>query len=411
VICSISNTVSDTDYSCLGRSQAPDPISYASEVENAVFHTPSHRVHSYSDFDVTFSLHKQTQRIKLTLEPNHDILADDAVVQYLNADGSVRHSEPIERTAHRVFKGSAWVEKATNHWSKVGWARIYVKQDGPRPFFEGAFSVMHDYHHVQLRSSYMQTRRESDVSLEDKGEDYMIVFRDSDLVAADRSELKRSVPEPSCQADKLSFNADPNHPVFRPSHSPSLAAVSLNQLFGLSRRQSDTGGVGGNTGGINLASTIGNTAGCPTTKRVALIGVATDCSFTAAFNASASAREDVIQTVNSASSVYENSFNISIGLRNLIVSDANCSSTAPQSAPWNIPCASGNISQRLNLFTSWRGGQNDTNAYWTLMSNCPTGAEVGVSWLGQLCNTGGVNASVAGANVVVRTSTEWQVFA
>jgi hypothetical protein len=313
--------------------------------------------------------------------------------------------------SHKVFKGSAWIEESTNHWSKVGWARIYVKQDGSKPLFEGAFSVMHNHHHVQLRSSYMRTRREVDVYLEDKGEDYMIVFRDSDMAAADRTELKRSFPASSCQADKLSFNSDPNHPIFRPPQSPNLGAISLNQLFGLSRRQSDTGGVGGNTGGVNLASTIGSTAGCPTTKKVALIGVATDCEFTLAFNSSDSAKQDVIQTINSASSVYESAFNISIGLQNLIVSDTSCPSPAPASAPWNMACSSGNITQRLGLFTSWRGDQNDTNAYWTLMSNCPTNSEVGVSWLGQLCVTGGVNASVAGANVVVRTSTEWQVFA
>jgi hypothetical protein len=355
--------------------------------------------------------------LKLALEPNHDILAHDAVVQYLDGDGNVGRIESIDRLAHKVFKGSAWIEESAGIWSKVGWARIYVKRDGPQPLFEGAFSVVDDQHHVKLRSSYLETRRESDVDLEERDGDYMVVYRDSDMVLLDRSELKRSLPESSaCHADKLSFNSDPNHPVFRagPDQSPaSWGAMSLNQLFGLSRRQSDTGGIGGNTGGINLQSNIGNTAGCPSTKKVALIGVAADCPFINSFNSTETARQNIITAVNTASDVYERTFNISIGLRNLFI--VNCTSNAPNTPPWNMPCSSGNITSRLSLFSAWRGSQNDSNAYWTLMTNCSTADEVGVSWLGQLCVSGAQNDSsqvlVSGANVVVRTSTEWQVFA
>ncbi|KAL1969498.1 hypothetical protein VTN77DRAFT_8936 [Rasamsonia byssochlamydoides] len=310
------------------------------------------------------------------------------------------------------------MEESPGIWSRVGWARIYVKRDGPQPLFEGAFSVMHEQHHVKLRSSYVQTRREYDVDLEDKNGEYMIVYRDSDMVPRDRLELKRSLDlSSSCHADRLSFNSDPNHPVFRGEPMQSRAtwgAMSVNQLFGLSRRQSDTGGISGNAGGVNLQSNIGNTAGCPNTKKVALIGVATDCSFTASFNSTEDVRENIINVVNTASDLYERTFNISIGLRNLTVSDANCPSTAPESAPWNMPCGSENITTRLNLFSSWRGSRGDSNAYWTLMSNCPTDDEVGVSWLGQLCVSGSMNdssQSVSGTNVVIRTTTEWQVFA
>ena len=48
------------------------------------------------------------------------------------------------------------------------------------------------------------------------------------------------------------------------------------------------------------------------------------------------------------------------------------------------------------------------------MSNCPTGSEVGIAWLGTLCQ---VNATGSGASIVSGTAvstaglTEWQVIA
>jgi hypothetical protein len=118
--------------------------------------------------------------------------------------------------------------------------------------------------------------------------------------------------------------------------------------------------------------------------------------------------------VNSASGVYERTFNITIGLRNLTISDAACPTTASDATPWNTDCSGGDIDHRLDLFSRWRGSTGDNNAYWTLMSTCNTGSAVGLAWLGQLCVSGvvGTNSQgVSGANFVVRTPSEWQVFA
>jgi hypothetical protein len=118
--------------------------------------------------------------------------------------------------------------------------------------------------------------------------------------------------------------------------------------------------------------------------------------------------------VNTASAVYERTFNITIGLRNLTISDAQCPSTAPAATPWNLGCSGVEIDQRLDLFSTWRGSIGDNNAYWTLLSTCNTGSAVGLAWLGQLCVSSVVRTgsqSVSGANVVVRTPSEWQVFA
>lgn len=398
------------------HSKARNPLNYLALVENTRIETPSQRVHAFSKFDLTFDLHSGQQHIKLSLEPNHDIIPADANIQYLDADGNVKHVEKLDREAHKVFQGTSWVLQNGGLWSNVGWARIVVRRDGSDPLFEGAFTVMGDHHHVQMKSNYMATKHNLDPLIEEHDDEYMTVFRDSDIGQGPKADLKKRQNEQACRADLLSFNNNPQHPVRRAvlkRDMGSWGSMSLASLLG--KRQIDSTSGSGNSAGVNLKSTIGSTSGCPTTRKVALIGVATDCTYTAAFNSTDSVRQNVITQINSASDLYQSSFNITLGLQSLFVSDAECPTTAPDSAPWNLDC-SGNttITDRLNLFSAWRGERNDSNAYWTLMSTCNTGAEVGLAWLGQLCTRGVTTSedeSVAGANVVVRTSTEWQVIA
>ena len=343
-------------------------------------------------------------------------------MEYVDKDGYVQHTERIDREQHKVFQGRAWTLENEGQWTSVGGARIVVRRDGANPLFEGTFTLWGDHHHVQLRSSFMQTKHNLDPELEPSEDEYMAIFRDSDISRSTWTDLRRGTTEMSCRADRLEFNSDPNHPVYSQilkRKDGFWGSISKPLLFG--KRQIDSGTPGGgNSAGVNLKSTIGNSAGCLNTRRVALIGVATDCSYTASFNSTDSVRQNVITQINSASYLYQSTFNITIGLRNLTVSDANCPSTAPTSAAWNLPCTSNaTITDRLNLFSDWRSQRADNNAYWTLLSTCNTGAEVGLAWLGQLCNSGRSNGSdtagtletVSGANVVVRTSTEWQVFA
>lgn len=381
-------------------------------------------MHAYSHFDLTFSLHQHQQRIKLSLEPNHDILGEGASVDYLDADGRVLRTELIARDAHKVFKGQTWIREEDGAWSSVGWARIVVRRDGIDPLFEGAFTIMHDHHHIQFRSNYMQTKHELDPHVEYSDDEYMVIFRDSDIGQNVHNELKRSgAVARSCQADQLSFNTDPNHPLFSnmlKRDAGFWGSMPVGSLFG--KRQIDTNGIpsGGNSGGVNLKSSIGNTAGCPTTRRVALIGAATDCTYTGSFNSTDSARQNVITQINSASDLYERSFNITLGLQNLTITESTCPGTPAAATPWNTGCGGNTtISDRLNTFSQWRGERKDSNAYWTLLTTCSTGAEVGLAWLGQACvsavnkaqGTDGSSEIVSGANVVARTSTEWQVIA
>ncbi|KAJ5848100.1 hypothetical protein N7455_012057 [Penicillium solitum] len=408
------------------RSQASEAIRRVTPIDNAIIRTPSHQIDHLSHFDITFALHQDDKRIKLELEPNHDILAEDAYVQYVGADGTIKRAEPIQRHEHKVFQGRALVGSGKGRWTPVGWARITVKRDGLEPLFEGAFSVNNDKHHIELQSTYLDKKRPIDADVEPRDGESMIIYRDSDMFHYKHSELKRSLPaSEGCGADQLGYNADLSNSIFgydMDETDGQWGVASLNSMFGLGKRQSssDVGGVSGNTGGVNLKTTIGDTSGCPKTKKVALIGIATDCEFTESFMATNStpekaAKDWVINVVNTASSLYEESFNVSIGLRNLTISETGCSNKGSSATPWNVDCNGGNVTWRLNEFSKWRASNSDDNAYWTLMTNCPTSSEVGVSWMGRLCSsdlvTSGEN-SVTGANVVVRNSgSSWQVFA
>jgi hypothetical protein len=407
------------------HSQERNHLNYLSLVENPQLKTPSHRVHSLSTFDLTFNLHRSQQRIKLSLEPNNDIIHEDAFVQYLDPYGNVKKTEKIQRADHKVFKGLAWTEDSKGSWIHVGSARIVVRRDGDDPLFEGGFTIMRDHHHIQLRSNYMRTKHEDDPSLEDTHDEFMVMFRDSDVAPeSGHHELKRSSQQGStCAADKLSFNMLPSHPVYskvlKRDHGV-WGTMSLNTLLGKRQIDSGTSPGGGNSAGVKLESTIGQSAGCPNTRMVALVGVATDCTYTSSFNSTESVRHNVITQMNTASNLYEKSFNITLGLRNLTVSDSVCPGSEQTTTPWNSACANNiTIQDRLNQFSQWRGDRQDTNAYWMLLTTCNTDAEVGLAWLGQACistaqtsqDTTGAQEYVTGANVVARTSTEWQVMA
>lgn len=382
------------------------------------------RVHAFSSFELTFALSDKPERIRLSLEPNHDIVADGATITLLAEDGSVLRSEPINRLEHRVFKGTAFVQHhGHSEWVNAGWARIHVHRDGVHPLFEGAFQLYGDHHHVQTSHHYRQTRLRHDPDIEHSPDEYMVVWRDSDILMSHdmglvSDELKRSlIDSDTCTAGELLFNRDVNHPIYR-SVDDDLdkralwASLRPGALFG---RQSIDGTTGGNSAGTNLISAIGSTVGCPTSRKVALIGIATDCTYTADFANETAVRTNIINQVNTASQLYESTFNISLGIQNLTISPSNCPSTASAEAPWNVACSNSvTITDRLNLFSEWRGQHNDTNAYWTLLSTCATDSAVGLAWLGQLCMAGSNsdnNETVAAANVVVRTSQEWQVFA
>jgi hypothetical protein len=398
-----------------------NPVGYVSLVDDPVINTPSHRVHAISKFDLTFVLHDGQLPVRLALEPNHDILHESFFITYLGNDGEVRRTESPDRGLHKVFRGRAFVEKEGRAgWSNSGWARITVHQDGKHPIFEGSFQIDGDSHHIHTGAHYRKTKHDLDptIDAQSNASEVMVVYRDSDVMAAtaDGFELKRRRDQSSnCASDSLGFNSRYDREM-RALDDVSLGSSDTRSLFG---RQSDDSP--GNDAGANYVPNIGSTQGCPTTSKVALVGIATDCTYWEEFDEN---REDltrnVINMVNQASALYEDTFSISLGLMNLTIIDQPCSQSASDQSPWNLACSGNvNLNDRLNLFSSWRGRFQDENAYWTLLTMCNTESAVGLAWRGQLCREGatdgqdsnGSNESIAATNVVVRTSAEWQIFA
>jgi len=420
-------------------SNVRNPIRALSTVRNSTIHTTNGRVTALSHFDLSLLFHDHVE-VKLSLEPNHDIIPESgATVTYLDADGNIARTEQVDRLAHKVFKGTAWLRRHDGDaWEKAGWARVTVRRDGQDPLYEGAFALHHDNHHIQLAHNYERTRHPLDPELELREDDFMVVYRDSDIVVDmdddyTHTELRRDLTSQSslsCNSDLLGFNNLEDHPVYTGMLKRSDAhwgSMGFSSLF--PKRQIDTS-TGGNSAGVNLVSTIGQTAGCPTTRKVALVGVATDCTYTAEFNSSESTRQNVITQMNTASDLYERTFNISLGLQNITISDASCPGTPASTTQWNQRCSdSVDIQDRLNLFSAWRGTLQDNNSHWTLLSTCNTGSAVGLAWLGQACVSGSITANssttgngqsngggsetVTGANVVIRTqgASEWQIIA
>ncbi|KAK6359427.1 hypothetical protein TWF696_000587 [Orbilia brochopaga] len=409
------------------HSTARGPIPSIGLIKDARIHAEgtSRRIHAFSSFSLTFAIDRPFQQVRLSLEPNNDIIDHAVHIEYVGADGRIVNAQKVDRHQEKVFKGTSWV-LTDDGWEFAGYARVYVYRDGDEPLFDGAFTIFGDDHHVQLRSGYMSTKHELDPSV-DGDEEFMVVVRDSDVSAGIRAQRKRGVQiERACSSDDLAFNTDPNHPIRRQIREAGAIRrdVSWNPLGSASvfgkmkaKRQLDSSSAGGFGGGINLRTVIGSTAGCPPTRKVALMGLVADCEYVASFNGNGErVRQNIISVVNQASTLYETTFNITLGLANLTISNPNeaCPVTPPATAPWNLRCSSNaTIEDRLNIFSEWRGRKaGDGLAFWTQFTNCPTGASVGLAWLGLLCqsqaNAQGSNF-VSGANVVARTAQEYKV--
>jgi len=254
-------------------------------------------VHCTSTFTLVFAAtfpHEGRTEFRLSLEANHDLLRD-AKVEYIDHTGKTVRTESIVRHEHKIFKGEAYVrDEETRQWFHCGWARITILRDGPEPLFEGVYIVNGDVHHVKVAAKYNMQKDDNDADV-DIGDEHgrMVVYRDSDRFILQQGLAPRSADDvvssdhtnvSICATDRLEFNMQP--------------AVTRRGFGSLYRRQSD---IGGSTGGSRsqLASTIGNTNGCPTTRQVALVAAAVDCSYVTDNRNASATRSNLITVYNS----------------------------------------------------------------------------------------------------------------
>lgn len=171
----------------------------------------------------------------------------------------------------------------------------------------------------------------------------------------------------------------------------------------------------------NYINSIGSTTGCPKSPQVLYMGLAADCTYTGNYGDANATRTQLLTNINTVSALYQRTFNVSLGVVELNVQEPNCPSTTNSSVPWNVACSSNgnglNLNDRLSAFSRWRGnkGGSDGAGLWHLFSDCSSGSEVGVAWLGTLCRVGASTSSqgetTSGTGVTTITEREWQVFA
>ncbi|XWW94659.1 hypothetical protein V2A60_002604 [Cordyceps javanica] len=350
-----------------------------------------------SQLSVSFTLplpgsSNSTQRVRLALRRDEDLYAQPVTVHRIRADGSVRSSETTPAgDDHVAYHGTASADGKEQDGRGRDWARVslHMTDDGV-PLLEGAYFVDGFEYHIQTDSTYRRTRDDHrDAPLAAADRPYSIVWRylDDDVEALARRD---DDAEPTCGLDGLEYS-------------------SMEEGM-LQRRQ--RGGGGDTT--ASLLQSLGSTSGCPSTRAIALLGIATDCSYTAQFSSERDIRRNILTQVSTASRVYESAFNVQLRVRNITISDAECPVSGGMS--WNRACGSSlSISDRLNEFSRWKAGFDDRAAAWTLMTTCNSGSTVGIAWIRSVCQPGtllrGQVRSTPGTNVVVRTAAEWQVLA
>ncbi|CDO74813.1 hypothetical protein BN946_scf185001.g61 [Trametes cinnabarina] len=401
-------------------------------------------------FRLTLSAYNET--FYLHLRPNDHLIHPAARINYYTTtpDGQsvLSRTEPIVREAVRAYWGevipghaspdrlredTAGVLRGPPGQSGLGWARITVYDQGDAnagrpPVFEGAFSVDGVVHHIMTKDNYLRHKLSLDPHIqvaEDNPDSGLVIWRDLDVMTTHEHTAAQSMQPglglsallaETCGHDRMDFNA--NHSVLRRPIPPPITPWYDAFGFLRSANHSKRDDVAGGGMGMDFSGTIGQTAGCPTTQRILYMGVAADCVYTGKYGSPANATQQIITNWNTASALYKASstFNVSLGIIELQVHDAECPSTADPSAPWNVACSeSVTLNDRLSLFSQWRGDKgNDSAGLWHLMSGCPTGSEVGIAWLATLCQqtaSGNAPSVVSGTAVSTAGRTEWQVIA
>ncbi|OCF31943.1 zinc metalloprotease [Kwoniella heveanensis BCC8398] len=367
------------------------------------------------------------------LKPSKNIFHPDARISYDSGVSGNRY-ESLKEEDWKLYTGDVihprWIEriKALEDSGRrnaredaaavLGRASIMVHETGEQgdgAVFEGTFTMYGATYNVMTREKYQRVKTAQDIEVESLGA-RMVVFRDSDMTHhpnrtsshhSDNNDNNAMFGQ-SCSHDKLSYNSEAINPIFK-LPEPSSLFPYIPSIF----RRDDTGGM---TVSSNFIDSINQTSGCPNTQQIVYMGVALDCNYVATYGSTDAARTQVLNDWNQISALYKSTFNISLGIIELQVRNATCPSTAVDGESWNVGCSQNlTLDERLSLFSQWRGDKGDDGAgLWHLMSACPTDSEVGVAWLGTLCQTTASQQSgqtVSGTGISTATKTEWSLVA
>ena len=329
---------------------------------------PSDLLHS-DTIHLTLSIPDSDLPAHLLLRPTKDLFHPDA---FIRVDGIP--TERLRAEDWRLYQGEViderWIARikaeesaGMNSGKGVrGTAGITIHHtgiNGQEPLVEGSFNKDGVTYHIKTTENYLRLRRPEEALLDNHGS--MVIFRDTDM-------FNDAPPEEStsCSHDSHAFNQNMSHPIWKNRHDNLF--TPLDDPFAVVKR-SDTGGM---TPSSNYINTIGSTAGCPTSQQVVYMGLALDCNYVQTYNGGAAARTQILTVMNQVSGLYRSTFNISLGITELVVQNATCPSSAPSDATWNVPCSTNiSLDERLSRFSQWRGQRTgDGIGLWHLMSAC-----------------------------------------
>ncbi|ORX58092.1 hypothetical protein DM01DRAFT_1405741 [Hesseltinella vesiculosa] len=393
------------------------------------YHVPSARSIEHDDI-LRLSLDAFDQTHHLHLVPNHDLFHPDAVVNIQGQD------IPLNPQEFRVYRGyvvhanhtdQRWIEDQIGLWRDydldqhghgiLGWARVLVRHDFRHdqnyPVVEGSFLVNNDIHQIKVLRDYRRVKRDDDADLhhryQGRQDIHMVVYRDSDTITVPVQKRDGAVHDPSCGFDRLLYNK-------QPSWTPPVLSHALVALDPAPLAYDSFNGLSASSMMLSKRAP----PGCPSTKKILYMGAAADCTYQRYYKSDTQAKTQIISDWNQASAVYERQLNIGLGLINITLMGDACPTSIDQNTAWNQDCSDGySISSRLSDFSAWRARLGDDGAgLWHLMTNCPTGAELGIAWLEVLCQTtarqqtaGGLTQTVSGTGVSSIVADEWKVVA
>ncbi|KAF9426088.1 hypothetical protein BGZ94_006953 [Podila epigama] len=400
---------------------------------------------------VQFSAYNTT--FHLYLEPNLDFIHPEAdlgpgvsrddikAFKGVVVEDSYHIDRKWERAATTTRMEKRTVEHMLYEKGVVGWARMMVEHDAQRPselILRGAFMVGDTTYHVTTTEHYhIQKRSDDALPHATPLSTRMVIFRDSDLYHPSSSLHRRQdsdQDDSACGADLLhrksvEFGSDAMAP-----HSPSkfeyyyppnltttvpMSTVDDRRAWSglLNRTPLSKRDVTLKVAGPNPVP-----EGCPVNRLVNYMGVAADCTYVRHYKGAAAARMQIFADFNTASGIFESTFNVALGVISLNIMPEECPTTPVKGEEWNQECNPNHpIDQRLNEFSAWRGQSprsNDGAGLWHLMTKCNSGSVVGIAWTKALCqmkaNTQdkGKGAQItAGTGISSITALEWMVVA
>ncbi|TPX44797.1 hypothetical protein SeMB42_g04200 [Synchytrium endobioticum] len=387
---------------------------------------------------VVLSFNALDQQFTMLLQPNDMLVQQAGVVRIHGEDGDVQEHSLNDFASGRAFHGKVVEEDSRGILKEVGWARIIFHDDDLwmgrlDPDFEGVFTNRNGMYHIKHVDLYKMAKRPDDAPVmpmldrpKHQQRSRLIIYADSQEghVAATCSNTAFPFSTPAgCGVDSDLF-ANATSPLAGSSNSKLgkrdlLSSISASDEHSCGFDPSIHIRMGAEImteGQSRLAERA--PLGCPTSRQVLGVGAAADCTYTAQYGSPSKVLTQILSDFNSASKVYENTFNVTLAL--VEVSIHQTCTPSNNSIMWNQACSDAyTINNRLSDFSRWRGQKSaDQAGLWHLLTNCPTGPSVGIAWLGTVCETkftsqqtNGQTQYVSGCGVSSIVPTEWKVVA